>query len=92
MINCLCKIGEYEGEIIFKEIIYPLLIQNLYLYQDNESVMLVVLQNLKEIIENYIDHEKMISNKSDKNSGFIPEGVDQSKINRKRNYWTNTAY
>ena len=84
LINCLCKIGEYEGEIIFKEIIYPLLIQNLYLYQDNESVMLVVLQNLKEIIESYIDHEKVISNESDKIIDFIPESVDQSKINRKK--------
>lgn len=84
LINCLCKIGEYEGEIIFKEIIYPLLIQNLYLYQDNESVMLVVLKNLKGIIENFIYHERLVSDKGDKSNGVIPEDVYQSKKNKKK--------
>lgn len=78
LINCLCRIGEYEGEVIFKEIIYPLLVQNLYLYKDNESVMLVVLQNLKQIIKIFIDQERIVLDNDSK-----PRGVDHSKTNKK---------
>lgn len=64
LIKCLCKIGEYLGAIAFKEIIYLLLIQNLYLYKDDECVMLVVLQNLKEIIEHSTKQEVKMSTKN----------------------------
>ncbi len=52
------QIGEYLGVISFKEIIYPLLLQNLYLYKDDECIMLVVLQNLKNIIVKSIGYDQ----------------------------------
>lgn len=84
LLNCLCKIGEYEGEVIFEEIIYPLLVQNLYLYQDNESVMLAVLENLKKMIETFIYHEKIVLNKADKGNESDLEGFNQSETNKKK--------
>ena len=76
LIKCLCKIGEYLGVISFKEIIYPLLLQNLYLYKDDECIMLVVLQNLKNIIVKSIgyDQQNLKRNVFSKKDVLTPTG------------------
>ncbi|KAL6927316.1 hypothetical protein ACO0SA_003614 [Hanseniaspora valbyensis] len=67
LINCLCKISPFLGQISFQEFIYPLLIQNLYLLPDQKDLIFTVLRNLHELIiddSNFIVNKKVIKFKT----------------------------
>ncbi|XBW38179.1 hypothetical protein QEN19_003771 [Hanseniaspora menglaensis] len=67
LVNCLTKMAYFLGQISFQEFIYPLLLQNLYLLPDQESLILAVLKNLHILISQdscFIKNKKFINFKN----------------------------